>query len=202
MKKLLKLFLVVGLCVSLVGCSAPKKEPQPKDTVADLLDSYKAQDFEKVSTFFSDDLIDQEDLNLNDIPESQKELQQLVYDKLTDIDYTIDEETVNDNQATVKVTITANNVGTQLTKGIGEAFTLAFSLGFSGATEEEIEKQTTEAMFAPLKECEKNLTYTVDVNLEKDSEGKWIISDDNKALVNAMSGGLLDVVEELEQKAE
>lgn len=197
MKKLLSLFLTCGLVLTLGACS---NSPKPQDTVKNFLNSYKTQKFDELDNFFDAPTEFSDEIDFSgEFEGTDKEAQTIILKKLTDIDYKIDNETVNNDKATVKVTITANNFGEKFMEGIQEAFTLAFTLAMDeNITEEEVNQKVTEAMIKPIKECEKTVTETVEIPLVQ-KDGKWLISTEiNEDLLNALTGGILDIAEQFE----
>lgn len=200
MKKLLSMFLALGMCVTLVGCSSGEAAPQ--DTVSAMIDTYKAQKLDELSNYYEggDDFFeDGSDLN-TELEAAEEELMNMFMEKLTDVDYTIENETVDEDTATVTVKITANNVGEKLAEGLQQAIVTALGLAFSETSEEEINAIIAETMISPVENCEKNYENTVEVKLVKSEEGTWLLvsGDENYDLANALTGGLMQFSDELD----
>lgn len=200
MKKLLSMFLALGMCVSLVGCSSGEAAPQ--DTVSAMIDTYKAQKLDELSNYYEggDDFFeDGSDLN-TELEAAEEELMNMFMEKLTDVDYTIENETIDEDTATVTVKITANNVGEKLAEGLQQAIVTALGLAFSETSEEEINAIVAETMISPVENCEKNYENTVEVKLVKSEDGAWLLvsDDENYDLANALTGGLMQFSDELD----
>lgn len=200
MKKLLSMFLALGLCVSLVGCSSGEAAPQ--DTVSAMIDTYKAQKLDELSNYYEggDDFFeDGSDLN-TELEAAEEELMNMFMEKLTDVDYTIENETIDEDTATVTVKITANNVGEKLAEGLQQAIVTALGLAFSETPEEEVNAIVAETMISPVENCEKTYENTVEVKLVKSEDGAWLLvsGDENYDLANALTGGLMQFSDELD----
>lgn len=200
MKKLLSMFLALGMCVSLVGCSSGEAAPQ--DTVSAMIDTYKAQKLDELSNYYEggDDFFeDGSDLN-TELEAAEEELMNMFMEKLTDVDYTIENETIDEDTATVTVKITANNVGEKLAEGLQQAIVTALGLAFSETPEEEVNAIVAETMISPVENCEKTYENTVEVKLVKSEDGAWLLvsGDENYDLANALTGGLMQFSDELD----
>lgn len=201
MKKLFKSIVCMLLVTTLFGCSGPK----PKETVKSALDDFKNQKISEIGDYFTDGIpklendkdnssTDKEENSLDDI-KNEKD----IIDKFFNIDYSIEEEKVEKDTATVKVKITSYNIGEKLNEGFTNAMQIAFANAFSGISEEELQKKTTDAFINPLRYAEKNMESTVDVKLIK-KDGKWLIkTDDNTSFINATTGGLWEFAEKMNQ---
>ena len=107
---------------------------------------------------------------------------------------------VDDSTVTVKVEISNVDMKPVFTEFFTQALQYALTSAFADPqpTEEEI-NQKLEEMFNSCisKEGLATATREVDVKVVKDGD-RWIIEGDDK-LANALLGGLLDAVEELEE---
>lgn len=199
MKKLLKVLLAVAMTLSITACGG--SEPKPQDTLKGFLEDYKAQKNDDLGLYFTNGIPGENETNSVQ-NETNEEYYKEMVKLMTDIDYIIGEETIDGENAVVKLDITSYNLGEKFSEGITNALTLSFGLAFSGKNEEEIQKEVNEAMFAPLKKAEKNLKNSIEVTLIK-SNDKWLIdSSKNNDLMNSVTGGLLNIVSSLANNGE
>lgn len=199
MRKFINLLLCFGLVMSLSACGSAK----PKETLTSFFNDYKEQKMESLGQYFTGNTFDvftKEDSEEENVTDSlTEEQQQDLYDLMTDLDYVIGSETIDGDNAVVKVDVTANNIGEKFGEGFTNAISMAFALAFSDKSEEEINKTITETMLASLKECDKTYKVSVDVHLVK-VDNQWLIdSDNNDDLANAITGGLLDILSQLSE---
>ena len=80
-------------------------------------------------------------LNSADLGGMSKETAEKFVVKVLEFDYTFGEETINDDKATVDVTITTYNFTSMFSDMLTDLYSKAIELAFSGLTEEELEKQ-------------------------------------------------------------
>lgn len=201
MKKLLRSITCALLVATLFGCSGPK----PQETVKSALDDYKNQKVSELDNYFTDGL-PKLDNSTNDSSNKDSSMslddlkdQKDIVDKFFDINYSIEEESIEKDTATVKVKITSYNIGDKLSEGFSSAMQVALANAFSEISEEELQKKTTDAFIIPLKYAEKNMESTVDVKLIK-KDGKWLIkTNENTSFINATTGGLWEFGEKMSQ---
>jgi len=129
---------------------------------------------------------------------ADKAMAKLFLDRLTDIDFEVLNETVDEsgNNSVVTIQITTHNVGEKLLEGVKAAVPLALNLAFSGKSETEIKNELFTALLTPVQNTTKTNIKTVDINLvQKGNE--WKISSNNFAFINSITGGFMDITNQL-----
>ena len=199
MKKLFTLFCALLLSFSLIGCgSTPSSTPQ--EVVTSMLENYKNQNFDALNNFFDGKVSFSKDLTLNGtLEEADSALMQTFLNKLCDIDFEIINETVAEDGKTaiVQVKIKSNNVGEKLTVGIKEALPLALKLAMNGTNQEELLSQVLTTLLTPVESAEKVIETTIDIDLTLKGN-TWKIGNKNTELFNSITGGFMDIVDQLD----
>ena len=194
--KILSLILAaVMVAVSLTACGA-NPEKQAEKAVSICFTALKAGELETAANYLNDtDIIgigdDTEDSAMNEA------MTKTVFGKLN---YKILSSTlVDDNTVTVKVEISNVDMKPVFTEFFTQALQYALTNAFADPkpTEEESNQKMEEIFNSCIsKEDLATVTKEVDVKVVNDGDS-WIIEGDDK-LANALLGGLLDAVEELE----
>jgi len=199
MKKLLCAILACTLCLSLVGCDSGLASGNPKDVITSMLNNYKNQNFDALNKYFDGKVTFTDDLTMHgQLDAADKAMTKLFLDRLTDIDFEVLNETVDEsgNNSVVTIQITTHNVGEKLLEGVKAAVPLALNLAFSGKSETEIKNELFTALLTPVQNTTKTNIKTVDINLvQKGNE--WKISSNNFAFINSITGGFMDITNQL-----
>lgn len=195
--KVLCLILVAVMVVAcLAACGGVSPEKLAEQAVSTCIDALKMGDLETAANYLVDaDIIeagdDGEDSAMNE------SMTKIVFGKLN---YKILSSTkVDDSTVTVKVEISNVDMKPVFTEFFTQALQYAFANAFADPqpTEEETNQKMEEIFNSCIsKEDLTTVTEEVDVKVVKDGDG-WIIEGDD-TLANALLGGLLNVVEELE----
>lgn len=198
MKKYLCIICTIFLSLSLCACnSTPSTTPQ--EVVSSMLENYKAQNFDVLNDFFDGKVSFSKDLTLNGyLEEADIGLMQMFLDKLCDIDFEILNENISEDgkTAVVEVNIKANNVGEYLTTGIKEALPLALKLAMDGTSQEELMSQVINVLLSPVQNAQKVKETTFQIELIRKGNS-WKIGNENTELFNSITGGFIDIVDEL-----
>jgi hypothetical protein len=201
MKKLLGIICAGIVAFSLAACGGAS----PSDAVDHMLKAVKSQDTDTVKSYYDGDV----DSALGDITslfnqkaskdltDDQKAILKKLTDKLLDFDYSVGEEKINGDTATVSVKFTTYKFGSMFDSMLSEymqkAFTYAFSdTDLSDEKTEELLYDSLEKQLDQLKE--KNYTKTVDINLKKTDDG-WKIKKLNGDEIDAITGGVYSTME-------
>ena len=188
MKKLTALLLVFILAVSAAACA---KIPSPSELMDDALQQLKQTDYAKDSEFA--DLI-------ASIGEDNAET---FTDLLSDFDYEILEETVNDDSATVTVKITTYPFGQMYLEAAQEYILQVFSIAFSNPdiTDEELVQILQDILKDKMSTLEKTYTKTVDVDFVLKDEGWELDYTDiyDTKLFDAFMGGMIEALEAFDE---
>jgi len=198
MKKLCCVLLTFSLLFMLAGCSnsspEPPKKPSPKEVVASFLDCLKNGDFAQVADYVEDPssieeaFADGEDSN---IPALARDL----FSKLT---YANAAESIDGDNAEVKIDITTVAFGDIMQSVFMEAMTAVFSNMTSEEPEDEDFEAAIEKMVADkIKAADAPMnTSNATFSLKKiDSAWKISMDENDEELLNALFGGMNDFLE-------
>ena len=205
MRKIFSIFLIFVLAASLSACGSA---PTPKDIAEKYLAAIKAQDEEGISalsegSYSEDELMGTVDLVLGESEEGEEydEATKKFKEKVIDFDYTIGEERIDGENAEVDVTIKTYDFGTMLGQYAERAMSELMAAAVDGASQEEIDAMGKKILEEELTNLtEKSYEKTVSMKLTK-VEGKWKVAkiEDDSEFMNAMLGGLVDVVKAFEE---
>ncbi len=166
MKKVLS---ILGIALVLTGCSIGNMDNTPTKKVETYLNNYQTLDSNVLSEL--DSLVDQEEMFDEDQKTTYRDIMKKHYQDLT---YTIKEETVNGDKATVEAEIEVNDY----TKVLKEAET------YRTTNEDEFlddEGMFDESMFndyklEELKDNKERVKYTIYFSLTKSGD-EWVLDD-------------------------
>ena len=205
MRKIFSIFLIFVLAASLSACGSA---PTPKDIAEKYLAAIKAQDEEGISalsegSYSEDELMGTVDLVLGESEEGEEydEATKKFKEKVFDFDYTIGEERIDGENAEVDVTIKTSDFGTMMGQYLERAMSELMAAAFDGASQEEIDAMGKKILEEELdKLTEKSYETTVPMKLKK-VEGEWKVVEieGDSEFMNAMLGGLVDVVKAFEE---
>lgn len=203
-KRILSIVLALGLVFSLCACGGPT----PTDTVDTFLSSMKAQDAETLNGVYSDDdfdfITDMDMESDGSQPETDKVLNEKLLPMLLEFDYTLSNEQIKEDKATVDVTITTYNFGAAMTTFFSSYMTQAFALIFDDNAESKLDGIGANLLTAELdKLAEKNCEKTATISLTATDEG-WVIDeiDDEGELMDALTGGMVSSMSAFEDAFE
>ena len=205
MRKIFSIFLIFVLAASLSACGSA---PTPKDIAEKYLAAIKAQDEEGISalsegSYSEDELMGTVDLVLGESEEGEEydEATKKFKEKVIDFDYTIGEERIDGENAEVDVTIKTYDFGTMMGQYLERAMSELMAAAVDGASQEEIDAMDRKILEEELdKLTEKSYETTVPMKLKK-VEGEWKVVEieGDSEFMNAMLGGLVDVVKAFEE---
>ena len=204
-KKILSIAVVLTLVFSLCACGGPT----PTSTVETFLDAVKAQDVETIKTVYADEdfsFIGEMDLESEDNtqPETDKVLNEKMLPKLLEFDYVVSNEQINEDKATVDVTVTTYNFGAAMTTFFSSYMTQAFALIFDDNAESKLDKIGANLLTAEMdKLTEKNCEKTATITLTATEEG-WVIDeiDDEGEVLDALTGGMVSSIKAIDEAFE
>lgn len=162
MKKILTILSIIIL----TGCGALDISNTPTKKVEEFLNKYQILDEEILNEL--DNVID-EKINLNE--ENKKEYREIIKKQYKDMQYTIKEETIDGNEATV----TAEIIVKDFTKIINDAEVYKRQ-NIKEFYENEIYNDNLykKYLIEKLKDAKDRITYTLEFTLHKDNK-KWIL---------------------------
>ena len=192
MKKSLKILLVIILVVAVLAggyfgfLQIMKK--QARDTIENVFTALKSGDENQIKEFINiDDAVDN-----NEDSSEGAEMERIMLKKL---DYEIESLDCKFNQCTVKLKVTNKDLKTVFQNYMTKAISLAFSQTTDQSSDGDIESQLKE-FFEEQYDSDsienKSTEITVTLNKEK---GKWKVTCDENALVDAILPGYRDFIE-------
>ena len=199
MKKILCVILALTLVFTMSSCgkdSSGEETLSPIQTVDAFLQALKAKDTETLQEYYEGEIGDLDLMKGEDDP-ALSGLIDIMTDKLLDFDYTLSNEQIDKDKATVDVTIKTIDFGAIMKDLIQDILQDAFALGLASYDQEELEEKINEIMTEKFSQAvdkaDKTSTITVPVKLVK-KKGKWLIKDitDASDFMNALSGGLME----------
>jgi|SRR5690554_4070276 len=194
MKKIIVIFFSVVLLFSVASCSSKEN---PEEVVANGLTAIKNLDLIKMQKYIdSDDIAEEEDILGDGFEDQDVEYVELL---VKNLEYEIISSNIDDENAVVETKITNIDMNIVMEEYISQAFILAMSnIGEEEVDEKEMQKEMEELFIELLSDEDVEMT-TIDVDITlNDVDGQWKI-DLNNQLINAIFGGFMDVVEELEE---
>lgn len=186
-KKLLAITGIILMPLTLQGCTT--NTITPTETIKTFLDGYHDRDNALIAANSTWKDYDATALELRDedyMEDVDKQLQKKVYDMMLDFSHKEEKETIEDDQATVEVTLTMYDFSSVMDKGMEEAAKKADELSKkSDITDKEIQKQILTVLFDHMSKAKKDKITHVNVHLVKDGKD-WKVSDDNTNLTDAL----------------
>ena len=190
-----KLFIIVcaTLCLTLCGCS---KEVTPTSVTKDFVEGMRNEIKTNYLEYFGD-VTETED-------SFSKEFEEKLANSIAGFDYSINNETIDGDNATVNVTFKTYDYGLFIKTFLGEYIQKAFTLALGGGTEEDVEKianELAEEKFEEMTKEGKKSELSMDFKLNK-VDGSWVLDEEaNKdSLANAITGGLYSAVESIQDQ--
>lgn len=203
-KRILSIVLTLGLVFSLCACGGPT----PTDTVDTFLNGLKTQDSEAINSVYAGDDFDfTEEMDMESDgsqPETDKVLTEKLWPMIMEFDYTLSNERINEDKATVDVTITTYNLGVAMTTFFSSYMTQALALIFDDNAESKLDKIGANLLTAELdKLTEKNCEKTATISLTATDEG-WEIDEieDDGDFMDALTGGMVSSMSAFEDAFE
>ena len=190
-----KLFIIVcaTLCLTLCGCS---KEVTPTSVTKDFVEGMRNEIKTNYLEYFG---------GVTETEDSfSKEFEEKLANSIAGFDYSINNETIDGDNATVNVTFKTYDYGLFIKTFLGEYIQKAFTLALGGGTEEDVEKianELAEEKFEEMTKEGKKSELSMDFKLNK-VDGSWVLDEEaNKdSLANAITGGLYSAVESIQDQ--
>lgn len=196
MKKIITIMAVIAILLSASGCSNANS---PKAVVERKIAEIKRDPLKALGSLEPDE----EKFSSIDSKEAKALMAQLGK-MINKIKYTVSNEQINGDSATVDVHFTSYDFGTSFGETLMSYFGQALMMAFSGASEEDMEKKLYEIWLSDLKKLEqqglsKESDYTVRLNKK---DGQWETDVINEDFVNAFMGDILSAFNKLSQSVD
>lgn len=201
MRKFLCFFLVLGMIVSVTGCSKPK----PEDAVSGCLDSLINGDFEEAAKYLNYENSDIEENDIFEIGETDDpETAKALKNSYGKIEYEILNSSVDGDKAEVEIEITIPDLASVLSQLMMEALPLALEEAFNEIAEDDNASDEndniTDLMNTKLIEKLNSddvpmVTKTMNINLTS-KNNKWLIEVEG-AFLDIITGNMATMLEDL-----
>ena len=194
MKKTLIYITTIFIAFSLSACNL--FGPSPDEVATDFLTSVQKGEWEKASEYVKNKDTKK---TLEELTSSKDDETKYMQDLFEKMSFTVGKVKEEDKRATVESTIKTVDMKLILGTIIQEVMQEALAQAFSGeeTDDEAIEKEMTNKLVAGVNEpSAKKVTNKVKINLVK-VDGDWKVDVDQE-LLNALTGGLSSVGEEME----
>lgn len=194
MKKIIVLFLSVLLLFAIASCSSKET---PEEVVDNGLTAIINLDLITMQKYFdSEDISEEDDIFGDGFEDQNIENVELL---VKNLEFEIISSSIDDDEAIVETKITNINMSIVMEEYITQAFILAMSSIGEEEVDEDAMQKEMEELFTELLSEEDVEMITIDVDIKlNDVDGNWKI-DLNDELINALFGGFMDVVEQLEE---
>ena len=198
------LCVIIGIAFTACGGSAIKDDMTPSETVSAFLDAFKAQDDETMNKVYAgegNDFMSAYKESEGD-DETTKAIKEELTAKWLDFDYKITGEKIAEDgkTATVDLAITTYDMKTVFNNFYTEFMDKAldqYSGNSNNVKEEDYNKMAMEILQQELaKATEKDYTGEASLALTQ-IDDRWVvdkIDENNDEFLNAMTGGLMDVL--------
>lgn len=197
MRKLTTILLAVILCLSIVACGV---DPTPTDVVNSYMDALKKNDTATISELYSGDTELSNFFNSTgvDTESLSEEFMSTIKEKLLAFEYTLSNEKIDGDKATVDVSVKTYNFKVAFTNAVSDYFQKALSMIFSDVSDEEMNKLMENTLSEHLNDATFDYEKTAQINLTKTEDG-WKIDDfeDNTEIINTLTGGMIEFATEM-----
>ena len=207
MKKSFVSIIFLSLLIMLfVSCSHTQNQVDTPDIVAsNFLQALQQQNYASAKTYYAENLDNMANFR-NQIEEISPSVANKLFSKMSDFSYTINEVTINPDDSTkanVAATITAYDLGKAFESTVLDYIKTDLEMTFDGATSDDVIKQAEEVIVKDIESSEKTFVSDVTIALTKEND-TWKIDkiSDNPALLNALSGNIIDTINQLSASLE
>lgn len=202
MKKSFVSIIFLSLLIMLfVSCNHTQNQVDNPDTVvSNFLQALQQQNYASAKTYYAENLDNMANFR-NQIEEISPSVANKLFSKMSDFSYTINEVTINSDdptKASVVTTITAYDLGKAFESTVLDYIKTDLEMTFDGSTSDDIIKQAEEVIVKDIESSEKTFVSDVTITLTK-KDDTWKIDkiSDNPVLLNALSGNIIDTINQL-----
>lgn len=210
MKKKLATLLLLLAMLGLAACGNSTPEITPTKTVDTFLKAIQDEDQDAIKKVYEESTFDigkeawddGDDEGQFSDDAMTKVLTTDFYPRLIDFEYKMGEETINGDEATVKVDITTYKIGDSFVAGFKDFFSQAMDLYNSNASDDQVSKVMADSLHKKLSALKKKeYTKIATFHLSKE-DGKWVVDemddDENEAALDALTGGMITATDKLD----
>ncbi len=196
-----KLISILALSICLISVTACSSKPKASESVERFLTAFQtgASTSDDLSKYFEAEGEYAFKLDAFDAGSDNEELVETMNILIRDFNYEIVSQTMEKDTAVVSMKITAHDIAGVYRQWIDGIVARAMEWMTSGKTEEEILAAELVLLEEALFASPKDKVYTVDVHMVYvDKEWQIADSEENMPLLDALTGGFLGMVEDIE----
>lgn len=202
MKKSFISIVFLSLLIMLfVSCNQNQSQVDAPDTVvSNFLQAVQQQNYASAKTYYAENLDNMANFR-NQIEEISPSVANKLFSKMSDFSYMVHEVTIDPNDSTkasVALTITAYDLGKAFESTVLDYIKTDLEMTFDGSTSDDIIKQAEEVIVKDIESSEKTFVSDVTITLTKENN-TWKLDkiSDNTALINALSGNIINTIDQL-----
>lgn len=207
MKKSFVSIIVLSLLVMLfVSCGHTQSQVDGPDSVtSNFLQALQQQNYASAKTYYAENLDNMANFR-NQIEEISPSVANKLFSKMSDFSYTINEVTIDPDDSTrasVTATITAYDLGKSFESAVLDYIKTDLEMTFDGATSDDVIEKTEEIIVKEIESSEKTFVSDVTISLTREND-TWKIDkiSDNPTLLNALSGNIINTIDQLSASLE
>ena len=201
-KKYLLILLTVLFIFCLTACSKTETE-NPGETVVSFLNALQQQNYASAKAYYTE--------NLDNLPNFRNKIEAIspavateLFNKLADFSYTTRKVEIDPNdkdKAEVTISIQCYDLSDVFENIILDYLKTDLEMTFDGAKDEEITQKAEETILKDISNSEKDFRRTITIHLTK-ADDAWKLTklSENKELLNALSGNIMEAIEEIDQE--
>lgn len=201
-KKYLLILLTVLFIFCLTACSKTETE-NPGETVVSFLNALQQQNYASAKAYYTE--------NLDNLPNFRNKIEAIspavateLFNKLADFSYTTRKVEIDPNdkdKAEVTISIQCYDLSDVFENIILDYLKTDLEMTFDGAKDEEITQKAEETILKDISNSEKDFRRTITIHLTK-TDDAWKLTklSENKELLNALSGNIMEAIEEIDQE--
>lgn len=203
MKKSFLAILYLSLFILLLaGCNneSASKEDSPDAAVTNFLQALQQQNYASAKEYYAENLDNMAQFR-NQVEDISPGIAKKLFEKMADFSYTIQDTYIDSsdpNKAKVTVTIDAYDLGKSFESTVLEYIKTDIEMTFDGSKSDDIIKEADSTLSKDIDESKKDFSSEVTISLTKDND-KWKVDkiSENKDLLNALSGNIINTIEKL-----
>lgn len=200
-KTLIPIIFLSLLLVCFVGCNRNSSQVDtPDQVVSHFLQALQQQNYAKAKAHYSENLDNMAHFR-NQIEEISPSVAHDLFSKMSDFSYTTEEVTIDpkdSSKASVVTTITSYDLGKSFESTVLDYIRTDLEMTFDGSSSDDIIKKTEETIVKDIESSQKTFVSKVIINLTKEDD-TWKVDkiSDNPALLNALSGNIINTIDQL-----
>ncbi|MBR5740195.1 MAG: hypothetical protein IKX81_02755 [Firmicutes bacterium] len=200
-RRIIAICLIFALLFTLTACGTKpaeeptEPEPSPSMALDSMLKAIQNLDFETAQQYYLGDMGSLESFSDDSASITGEVVDRMLKDAL-DFDYTLANEVIDGDEATVDLVFKTYNMSEIFEKVLTELVARASVLQQGGMTADEFQENMNTIIVGIyediIKKAEKDMDISLTVNLTK-VDGQWMVNDlkDSMDFMNGLTGGLV-----------